>query len=66
MTHPDILKIQNTGYTTPEPPVVAHCIECGNEIYSGEEVYTPPDGSEGYICVNCDVDYMRRYKTVAS
>ena len=38
----------------PEPPIVAVCEDCKDDIYDGEECFT--DG-EGYLCKSC-VDSM--------
>lgn len=41
--HPLIASIMSTGYPHDEPDRYADCINCGNEIFNGEDVFIAAD-----------------------
>lgn len=38
----------------PEPPLVGYCLECGSDVYKGQECYKLPDG---YVHLDCFKEY---------
>lgn len=59
MTHPDILRVEKTGYLygePAEPKKIGTCIYCGLPIYDDDgDAYESPDG---YFCeIECVLEY---------
>lgn len=69
LEHPDISKIQATGYVdVPNRPVVGYCAYCSKPIYKETDLYYGDEFVNDYgvmVHWDCWMDYGRQMKEMA-